>query len=295
MIAFLTYHWWLGVPTHRLFLKEIAKLHYEVEMITPQDIVLEAGERCITFRHKDGRPFSPDLVFHRVRRTPGHEIIYLFEEAGFRLVNSTRAWRICNDKALQSVTFSAHGLPHPRTLFALDGRSLGGPGVTLPEKWVTKPVHGRRGRGVQVGGESGRRLPPTQPRELKAPDYDNLPLVQDFIDHPSQPRHHIRCNVIGGRAVLAGRLFAADDKVITNQAQGGRWEAYDEIPGEVSALAERAALAVGADYTGVDLISDDLGRLFVLECNEMPDLGLASIPKMASFLVEEATKARKTS
>jgi len=55
----------------------------------------------------------------------------------------------------------------------------------------------------------------------------------------------------------------------TNLARGGRARAVEVTP-EWSALALRAAQAVGADYAGVDLLPARDGTAYVLEVNGIP-------------------------
>jgi ribosomal protein S6--L-glutamate ligase len=89
--------------------------------------------------------------------------------------------------------------------------------------------------------------------------------LQQFIRHPGWD---IRVFVLGG-TVLAAMLRRAVDDWRTNVAQGGRAEQVTISP-HVTALALRAAAALGAEAAGVDLISGPDGSWYVLEVNAVP-------------------------
>ena len=83
--------------------------------------------------------------------------------------------------------------------------------------------------------------------------------------------HHegvdIRAFVIGGRVM--GAIERRSTGWRTNLARGGTARSV-ALPEQWSALAVRAAAAVGADYAGVDLLADGDGTVYVLEVNGIP-------------------------
>jgi len=87
-------------------------------------------------------------------------------------------------------------------------------------------------------------------------------------------------------------LLAPPGRYLTNRAQGGTWRALEEIPPVIASLSEGAALAIGLDYTGVDLACDEGGSWWVLECNNMPDLRQPLINRLAVFLVDQAKPSK---
>jgi ribosomal protein S6--L-glutamate ligase len=88
--------------------------------------------------------------------------------------------------------------------------------------------------------------------------------LQRTIDHEGVDT---RAFVVGGRVL--GAIERRSTGWRTNLARGGtaRDVALSE---EWSALAVRAAAAVGADYAGVDLLADRTGKVCVLEVNGIP-------------------------
>ena len=82
----------------------------------------------------------------------------------------------------------------------------------------------------------------------------------------SSPGWDLRVLTLGGRVLAAMRRHAKNDWR-TNVAQGGRAEAVSAPPAKNEAL--EAALTVGADFAGVDLMPAGRGNV-VLEVNAVP-------------------------
>ncbi len=272
----------------RAYAVAIEKAGEEVKIVCPHDIRFDVAGGRIALTTVDGQPFTPSLVYLRMKPGPGCELIYLLEEAGIRTVNSPRAWRISNDKTLQAVAFARHGVPHPWSLFAGSGTPESLP---LPPPrgagWVLKPAHGSKGVGVRVvegemeaGGE-------WQFRRRRGPTPDDRSLLQELISPPGGVRCHVRCDVVGGRAVGAGSLVAGEGMFVSNQAQGGQWTEWPEVPREIGGLAVAATRAVGADQAGVDLIQDEYGDWLVLECNDMADFGATTFRALVAYLIRQ--------
>jgi glutathione synthase/RimK-type ligase-like ATP-grasp enzyme len=81
----------------------------------------------------------------------------------------------------------------------------------------------------------------------------------------AEPGFDWRVLVVGGRAVTAMRRVSSH--WIHNIAQGARAEAAELTPA-LADVAERAALALGMDYAGVDLVPSASGPATqVLEVN----------------------------
>ncbi len=283
MITFLTDRAWKTIPSHHALVSAIRAAGEKVRIASPEDFIFQVGGGRVVLRSSRNTELSSSLVFHRFRPGPRTNLFELLEAAGLRVVNSARAFRICSDKALQAMLLTRKRLPHPRTLFAPgDGPVTYGRLVDPNEQWVVKPVHGSRGRDVSF------LLEPKAVGEFLETAARGQQVLQPFVNHPGQPRHHVRCHVVGRRAVSAGRLVAPKGQLVTNHARGGRWEPYEAIPADVAALAVATAQALGVDYGGVDLIRNEAGRWLVLECNNMPRLREPLIRELATFLVKAA-------
>jgi RimK family alpha-L-glutamate ligase len=88
--------------------------------------------------------------------------------------------------------------------------------------------------------------------------------LQRTIDHDGVD---VRAFVIGGR--VQGAIERRSTGWRTNLARGGTARSV-VLSEEWSALAVRAAAAVGAGYAGVDLLADRGGQVYVLEVNGIP-------------------------
>jgi len=296
-IAFLTARSWRRLPLHRSIIEAIRAQSAETLVITPQDLAITFGDEGVKCFHRE-EPLRARVIFHRIRRTEGSEILYLLDRAGYRLVNPVEGWLCCNHKAMQLAAFEEHGVPHPWTAFTYGSpdRVRGAAKHRIaPEGWVLKPHDGRRGENVHRLDD----LSDLEDRWSETRRYRRGFLLQEFIANPPDtPRRHIRVTVVGGRALGATHLVAPEGQWLTNRAQGGRPERYALTP-EIQDLAQRAARAVGADYTGVDLIDDREGRFVVLEANEMPVIGRSTRAELARYLVsldllESAARAERS-
>jgi tetrahydromethanopterin:alpha-L-glutamate ligase len=84
------------------------------------------------------------------------------------------------------------------------------------------------------------------------------------MDHEGRD---IRAFVVGGRVLAA--IERRSDGWRTNLSRGGTAQAIP-LPDAWSAMAVRAAAAVGAEYAGVDLLPARDGSVYVLEVNGIP-------------------------
>lgn len=185
----------------------------------------------------------------------------LFERAGARVLNSSRAIETCGDKWRCSVVLAEAGVPTVRTALALTPESALDAIDAIGYPAVVKPLVGSWGRLVTA-----------------IPDRDVAGTVMEYVQALPGPQSHvvyvqqmipkadrdIRVVVVAGRAIGATYRRSADWR--TNVARGAISEPCALTP-EISGLASAAAQAAGADIAGVDLIEDVEGALTVLEVN----------------------------
>jgi len=222
-----------------------------------------------------GPPFGPpafaaaDVVV--VRGMPGtspaesrlEEVIFRMDvlarlaAAGTPVVNPPRALEIAIDKYLTLARLAEAGLPVPRTRVVQDAESAAAAREELGGDCVLKPLFGSRGRGLRrcISAEALG----------EATDTGGIHYIQEFVAHAGWDA---RVLVVGER-LFAMRRTAVAGEWRTNLAVGGRAEPLT-LPGEWAALARRAATAVGASLTGVDLLPARDGRVLVLEVNAVP-------------------------
>ena len=240
--------------------------------------------------HRQEGILEPAVIFHWVGGRSAYSTLDALELGGYRLINPLNAWRIGRDKSLQVAIFEREGIPHPWTLFA---QQVSWAKISSHLDWngheyVLKPHNGGRGRDVH----KFRQDRVAQNLYARSPRYKEGVLVQEYLDHTPKVRHHFRVNVIGGRAVTGAELRAASGNWITNQAQGGTTVGPDyslkDVPGEAIKLARRAATAIGADYSGVDVIEGSDGAFYILETNEFPGFAERTTPHLARYIVDVA-------
>jgi RimK family alpha-L-glutamate ligase len=208
-----------------------------------------------------------DLVM--VREVPGgslEQIIYRMdalhqlENAGIRLINSPYAIEKMVDKYYALSLLADVGLRFPET------RLTESPSVAMEAfhelggDVVLKPLFGSRGVGMvrltdpDIAGRTFRAL------QLGGYVY----YLQQFIEHDNRD---LRVLVAGGECLAAMQRVSKSWK--TNLAAGAHAEPFI-LTDEVRTASLAAALALGADYCGVDLLRNPQGDLYLLEVNSMP-------------------------
>lgn len=188
-------------------------------------------------------------------------ISYLLEKAGYKLVNTSRAIELCDDKMKTYVALSNSGVKIPDTLSSplnyakktdelyKDIEKILGYPV------VVKEVFGSMGKGVYLAKNHSELLA-LREKLLSTPH-----LYQKFVGNGGQD---IRVIVIGGKAVGAMRRIN-DCDFRSNLQLGGRGEKFP-LTNDVKELAENAAKVLNLDYCGVDVLQDG-DEKFVCEVN----------------------------
>ncbi|WP_316520100.1 RimK family alpha-L-glutamate ligase [Kitasatospora brasiliensis] len=234
--------------------------------------ILEAFERRgLTYEHVDtrtlwrglqegGTPW-PVVLNREIGQVRALHAARALEAGGALVVNSAQAVDMCGDKYRTSVALRDAGLPTPRTALALTPEAALDALDSLGYPAVVKPLTGSWGRLVS-----------------KLPDRETAATVLEYIAALPSPASHIvyvqelvakpdrdiRVVVIGGEPV--GATYRRCQDFRTNVARGAD-SVRCPLTAEIAKLASQAALSVGADIAGVDLIEDSSGELLVLEVN----------------------------
>lgn len=229
---------------------------------------LATGRPGLVFPGLEGR--LPGAVFVRLipagtteQITARLGFLHAARSMGVEVVNDARAIELCVDKSMTTFRLAQAGLPTPWTHVGEDREKAQGAFDALGRDAVLKPLFGAQGKGI-VRLEPGDQLP--------APEtVEGVYYLQEFVASRGSRRnggaHDWRVFVLDGRPVAA--MIRRSTGWITNIFQGAEGEAAD-ASGEAGRLAVRATEAVGAAYSGVDLIEDEDGRFLVLEVNSMP-------------------------
>lgn len=258
---------------------------YLLSSVRDVSILLD-GSGQAKLHHPDHGEISPSVVFYWVSRMPSS--LEAMELNGYRLINPVQAWKVGCDKALQLSLFEKNGIPHPWTLLTYAGARSVLDLTWKAAEYVFKPHRGGRGTGVQKADNRSR----AEALVRNTIRYREGLLIQEYLNHEPKPRHHYRVNIVGLEPVSGVRLEVDSSSWVTNQARGGRGTVRgpEEFPREAVDLAVRAAAAVGADYSGVDVIEGPDEAFYVLEANELPALGESTALYLASHILKTSRR-----
>ena len=215
----------------------------------------EALPDAVVVRTMSGGPF--EAVTLRLG------VLHALRELGVMVWNDARAIERCVDKSMTSFLLSRAGIPTPAT-WATESYQQA---CTIAERetakgaLVLKPLFGSQGRGLRLIH---------RPEDL--PIIEQTPgrvyYLQRFIGVERDGGYHdFRILVVQGRITAAMRRHS--NHWITNIKRGGR-PVPVVVNDEMKALALQAAVAVGANFIGVDIVYGTDDRPAVLEVNSMP-------------------------
>jgi RimK family alpha-L-glutamate ligase len=199
--------------------------------------------------------------FEAITRRLG--VLHALDRLSVPVWNSARAIERCVDKSMTTFLLRNAGVPTPPT-FAVEGLEMA---QTIAAReleqtpLVLKPLFGAQGRGIRLV----RTLADLPPED----EINDVYYLQHYIPRAGPPFRDFRIFVCAGKALAM--MSRRGEGWITNVFQGGapeRIEGCDEA--ELARLAIAATAAVGADFTGVDIVAAEDGTLFVLEVNSMP-------------------------
>jgi [lysine-biosynthesis-protein LysW]---L-2-aminoadipate ligase len=193
---------------------------------------------------------------------PGLSALETLRRNGVRVLNPAIALRAAHDKLETVACLEAAGVPQPQAVHVVDPHDT----VSLPPPLVVKPRHGSWGRDVCLCADEGELARTLEALEARRWFRRHGALVQELV--PPQG-WDLRLLVAGGRVVGAAERVSARGEWRTNVALGGSLR-HARIDEQASALAKRAAAAIGADLVGVDLSPTPFGYL-VLELNGAVD------------------------
>jgi ribosomal protein S6--L-glutamate ligase len=219
-------------------------------------VVLARGERATVFdafllARGLGRAGDPDVQF---------EIYRALEGTGAVVVNRLDPLLAAQDKFRTSWLLRLAGVPTPRAAVSQTGEDAERALEELGEA-VAKPLSGSLGDGVErVRPDAAGRA-----RVRERVEREGAVYLQSWAPHRGRD---LRVFVVGGQARAAVARRAPSGEWRTNVERGATTEEITLLP-EVAATAEAAAVAIGLDYAGVDLVPTGAGAT-VLEVNGNP-------------------------
>jgi [lysine-biosynthesis-protein LysW]--L-2-aminoadipate ligase len=195
---------------------------------------------------------------------PGLAFLDSLEARGLPVLNPPLALRLAHDKLATAPALVAAALPHPRTRALFDDAR---PEPPLRFPFVVKPRYGSWGRDVLLCADErayGRALATLRKRPWFAA---TGAVVQELVPPLG---HDLRVVVAGGDVIGAIKRVAKPGEWRTNVALGAMRVPVEPSPAACE-LALAAAVAIGADLLGVDLLPVGPGRYVVLELNGAVD------------------------
>ena len=253
-----------GWHTHELE-RAAAERGHQLTVVPYEGLVARIGP-APGLRSRNTELDSADVVLARIIPSGSLEQIifrvdalHRLEDRGTRVVNSPRAIERTVDKFWTSTLLEQCGIPTPETVVCDDPEEAVAAYRTLGDV-IVKPLFGSMGLGmVRVSDEEMAFRVFRTIEQIRGVYY-----VQRTVDHDGTDT---RAFVLGGRVIAAIERRAAGWR--TNLARGGAARTLS-LSEQLSALAVRAAAAVGADYAGVDLVTGRDGTTYVLEVNGIP-------------------------
>jgi RimK family alpha-L-glutamate ligase len=247
-------------------LKQAAARRGHVAEVLPYEGLVAAVGRACGLRSREIELDDMDRVLARIIPSGSLEQIifrvdalHRLEDRGIKVVNSPRAIERTVDKFWTSALLEQCGISTPETIVCESPEEAIAAFRKLGDV-IVKPLFGSMGLGmVRVSDEEMAYRVFRTIEQIRGVYY-----LQQCIDHDGSD---VRAFVIGGRVVGAIQRHFPGWR--TNLARGGTARPVT-LPHDLASLALRAAAAVGADYAGVDLLTDRSGHTYVLEVNGIP-------------------------
>lgn len=184
----------------------------------------------------------------------------MMERQGLRLFNGHASIQICDDKMETFIRLSQQGIPMPLTIpaplcyypgAAIQKERLDAVAQQLGLPLIIKECAGSLGAQVYLIPDAESLY------EMDAKLQGTPHLYQQFI--AASAGRDIRVIVVGGKVVAAMKRVS-DTDFRSNIDLGGHGEVID-LPPEAAALCCKAAVALGLDYCGVDVLFGQEGFL----------------------------------
>ena len=187
------------------------------------------------------------------------DALHRLESLGVRVVNPASAIERTVDKYFTSFLLADAGIPTPRTLVTEDFDTALAACREMNDV-VLKPLFGSEGKGMVriTDAETAYRV-------LRAWELNRyIYYLQEYLPHSQKD---IRAFVVGGQ--VAAAMLRRGTSWRTNFSQGAAVEPV-QLSAEMEALALESTRLVHLDYAGVDLLSAEDGRTYVVEINSIP-------------------------
>ncbi len=184
------------------------------------------------------------------------DILRELEAGGIPVINSPEAIQNAANKYHASYLLAEAGLPTPKTVAVQDLGSA----LRLVSKFgdsVIKPTFGYKGKNIARIKDGELRFSDRKPESVpletaleKLLEERGMLYIQEFIENPGRD---IRVFVVGDSVIGAIYRKAAAGSWVNNLSQGGSVDRCI-LTYEQKEIAEKASIAIGTTFAGVDII-----------------------------------------
>ncbi len=186
------------------------------------------------------------------------DILREMEAEGILVINSPAAIQNAANKYHASYLLAKAGLHAPETI-AVQNLEAALRTISSLGDSVIKPVFGYKGKDIARVKDGKIRFSdrkaesvPLETALEKMLEERGMLYIQEFIENPGRD---IRVFVVGGNAVGAIYRKASAGSWVNNLSQGGSADRC-VLTCEQKEIAEKASLAIGTTFAGVDIIED---------------------------------------
>ena len=164
-------------------------------------------------------------------------------------------------KLMEAWGLKKEGVAYPKTAGLSSRRNL----IEELKGWklpvVVKSVSGRHGIGTYLV----RKM---EELELVLKGKEGGYLIQEYMPNDGD----YRIFLVGGKVVGAFKRLEKETERVTLSSSVGKSEVLEKLPPEVENLAREAALALGVEIAGIDLVIDQRdGQARIVEVNQAPE------------------------
>ncbi|HVA96245.1 MAG TPA: lysine biosynthesis protein LysX [Candidatus Acidoferrales bacterium] len=262
----------------KFLLEAFRKAKIDLIQIDPRELMLNGGNKP-----------QVNLVFNReIGQVRSELILKYFETCGLRTINSSKATRLCNNKAISTWVLQKNKIPMPKTytVFSLEQAFHAAELLTYPV--VVKPIMGSWGRLIAKVDNKDSLQTIIEHKEALGNPYQQVFYLQKYRD---KPERDIRVLTVGKEPIAA--MYRKSDHWITNTALGGVAKKC-EIDASLEKLVLKILEIFSIDIAGIDFIETENGYE-VLEINSTPEFhGLQTTTEkniadyMVSFISKQA-------
>ncbi|WP_416151371.1 ATP-grasp domain-containing protein [Salipaludibacillus sp. HK11] len=250
------------------FKKTAEQFHIEMFIKSNDQLLVSTDPSAPIFDVEDNRHVTlPDFVHFADKDL---HLARQLDRLGVPLFNSAESIAICDNKSLMHEHLMQHHIQTPKTIIA----PMIYPGIKLTNLHYLDAIESEIGLPLimkEAYGSFGQQvywIDSTSKLAEKAKELAGIPhLYQQPVF--TSIGVDIRLNVVGDQVVAAMKRTSWDD-FRANVTAGGTTKSYQPSKQEIE-LALAATKAVGADFTGVDLLIGENGPL-VCEVNSNPHI-----------------------